>query len=286
MYPLRACGHYSPTHSLRTSSRYIRLGSGLFHTTLKATPSCSHTRNLPPLSRPASTSRQVPRGASNTFTYPPTLNVFNSGTPPTLAIGFTRLASWFALSYGVYISFHVPWLYIPGIIPLALAPLLLSGLAFGGYVNHINVHLPNSARATKQTLQSFAKRVPRDTRFEIKCMWFMPWPKTKVVYFDDLRRLPFSNVRLANLEHIPLAQRRAHEESGWKGWLARVFLGRYWVSRQQVKDRSRAPGVWNTMWEQIPVEGSEGVRREVRGQGRVPYAITNRPRASTPAKPR
>jgi hypothetical protein len=167
-----------------------------------------------------------------------------------------------------------------GVLFAAPIPLLASGIAFGGYVHHINIHLPLTARYTKQSLDHFARRVPRETRVEIKSMWFLPWPVTKEVWFEDLRRLP-ERWRLANLENLPLSQRRMHRESyAWLGWGVRVFMGRYWVSRAQLKDRSRAPGAWDAMWEQIPVEGEEGndgVKKEGRGEGRVPYAIANRP---------
>lgn len=45
-------------------------------------------------------------------------------------------------------------------------------------------------------------------------------------------------------------------------------MGRYFVTRGMVRDRSRVPGVWDRMWEQIPVVGEEGVEEERKMEGR------------------
>jgi hypothetical protein len=200
-----------------------------------------------------------------------------------------RVFAWIALAYGIRVfstnifNPEASWIMPVVVLPLAVIPLLATGLAFGGYVHHINVILPTSARRSKEALSRFAGSVPRDTIVEIKCMWLRPWPTAKRVYFSDLRRLPYSTVRLTNLEHIPLATRKEHERRPIYAWIIRVVMGRYWVSRQQIKDRSRAPGVWDTMWRQIPMVGEEK-SAEVRAAEKVPYAISNRPNTGAGAK--
>ena len=166
----------------------------------------------------------------------------------------------------------------PAVFCSAFVPLLLSGFAFGGYVHQINLILPPAARRSKQDLLRYARRIPHNSVLEIKCFWFRPWPVTKQVWFEDLRRLPFSQVRLSNLEHVPLGTRKAHDNAGWLGWLVRSFMGRYWVSRSALRDRSRVPGVWDIIWEQIPLVGQEAKikRPAMRVEGKVPYAIGNR----------
>lgn len=182
---------------------------------------------------------------------------------PTVAIGLTRLLSILTPFYGIV--FVLPsalrdasaaWWMPPAIFAVSFIPLL-GTLAFSGYVNAINVNLPQLARRSKDHLMGFASRVPPETRVEIKCMWFLPWPKTTVVYFGDLKRLPHSSIRLSNLEHIPYHSEEAHRKQPVVSWAARVLYGRYWVSRSYIKDRSRAPGAWDRMWEQIPLVGKE-----------------------------
>jgi hypothetical protein len=200
-----------------------------------------------------------------------------------------RVFAWIALAYGLRVfstnifNPEASWTMPVVVLPLAVVPLLATGLAFGGYVHHINVILPPSARRSKDALTRFAGKVPRDTVVEIKCMWLRPWPVTKSVYFGDLRRLPYNTIRLTNLEHIPLATRKEQEQRPIYSWMVRLVMGRYWVSRQQIKDRSRAPGVWDTMWRQIPMVGEEK-SAEVKAAEKVPYAISNRPNTRAAAK--
>jgi len=228
--------------------------------------------------------------ATNTrHTYPENLNIFNSGAVATLSIGFIRVAAIAAFIYGGSIIPSVatdpgaPWWMLPTVITISIVPLLGTA-AFGGYVNHVNVILPSTARRSKQDLLRWAARPPPETRLQIKSMWFMPWPSTKTVFLGDLRRLELSRFRLANLEHIPPAWKRIRdsEKETLQSWLARVFMGRYWASRQQVMDRSRAPGVWDRMWEQIPLVGEEG--KTGKGDEKVGYAISNRT-SRTPVPP-
>lgn len=161
----------------------------------------------------------------------------------------------------------------------ATIPLLVTGLAFGGYVHHVNVILPSFARRSKDSLVHFASDVPSGTIVEIKSMWFRPWPVTKKIYFEDLRRLPRSWTRLSNLENAPPSNMKKAEKNPMWNWLALTLMGRYFVSRNGVKDRSRAPGVWDKMWEQIPLRGQESVKREP--VGKMPVAAANRTATSS-----
>ncbi|KAK5172077.1 uncharacterized protein LTR77_003714 [Saxophila tyrrhenica] len=223
------------------------------------------------------------------YTYPENLNIFNSGAVAVVSMGFIRIACIGAFMYGAFyvlpsaiFDTNAPWWMLPTVSALACVPLLASG-AFGGFVNHINVILPTSARRTRQDLLSWAAGAPAETHVQIKTMWFKPWPKTKTVRLGDLRRLPYSSLRLTNLEHIPSGARIDHQNAGWTGWLVRAVMGRYWVSRAQVKDRSRAPGVWDRMWEDIPLAG--GKVDEIRRAQKAAYAISNRTSTSNTPRP-
>ena len=219
------------------------------------------------------------------YRYPENLNIFNSGSPPTVTAGFIRIATTVVLGYGVLwlapsfvIDPSLPSYLAPAIAVGATVPLLLTGLAFGGYEHHVNVILPTFARRSKESLIHFAGNIPPGTVVEIKSMWFRPWPVTKKIYFEDLRRLPRSWTRLSNLENFPRSNRMKADKNPVWNWLALTLMGRYFVSRAQLKDRSRAPGVWDKMWEQIPMTGQEPVRKEAAGKG--PVVAANRPAAS------
>lgn len=110
----------------------------------------------------------------------------------------------------------------------------------------------------------------KGARVQIKAFWFRPWAHTRNVNLNDLRRLRSSRLRITNLEqqpanYSPRTAALAREHPKWY-WLAQTWMGRMYVARDQMRDRSRAPGVWNGLWEQIPMLGEEHVdsKREER----------------------
>ena len=223
------------------------------------------------------------------YVYPENLNVFNSGTPPTLVLGFTRIVTIVFFGYGflwaapsIVFNPEAPTFWAPVVALGSAIPLLATGLLFSNYVHHINLLLPPAARRSKDALLRFVSDVPPSTTIQIKSMMFRPWPHTKEVPFGNLRRLPSSWARLSNLEYVPYAtQHLADEHKVWHS-LTRNFMGRYFVSRSQITDRSRAPGAWNRMWEQIPMLGEAPVLRP-RAE-RKPVVMANRPRATSRAE--
>jgi hypothetical protein len=63
--------------------------------------------------------------------------------------------------------------------------------------------------------------------------------------------------------------------------LAMRMYGRYWVDMTS-RNKSQAPGVWEKMWEQIPIKGQEPLKIAER----KPLAMANRiapPKPSTVA---
>jgi hypothetical protein len=40
-------------------------------------------------------------------------------------------------------------------------------------------------------------------------------------------------------------------------WLVQAYFGRFYVNRDQKKDRAGVPGVWEKMWHRIPEAGSQ-----------------------------
>lgn len=177
-----------------------------------------------------------------------------------------------------------PSILAPLFVVGSAVPMLTTGLLFGGYVHQIYVVIPPSARQSKERLIRFAKNMPQSTKVELRSMWFRPWPHTTEVKFGELRRLPHSYMRLSNLERVlPGSAEMGERHRFWK-WLDRAIHSRYLVSRTQLKDRSKVPGVWDAMWEQIAKPGDKialmdkVVQREKEGiVAREPAITANRP---------
>ena len=225
---------------------------------------CQQPTHLIP--HPRTVATQPPRPRKEGPAYPENLNIFNSGFLPMYVHMLTRITSSVLLATGTFWAINTlfdpttPNYMVPIFALGSAVPLLASGLSVGGFVHHINILLPSSARRSKDALINFVDRVPPNTRLQIKSFWFRPWAHVRLVEFRDLRRLPSSRLRITNLEQLPLYGQKAAEDAKRHpalGWVARSWMGRYYVSTDQVRDKSRAPGVWNTMWQQIPVVGQE-----------------------------
>ncbi len=218
------------------------------------------------------------------YTYPENLNIYDSGILPAISIGFMRIVTMVFAAYGVLwaapsviFSGAAPWYTAPIYAILPAIPMVVTGVFFGGFVSHINVWLPRNARRSKADLIRFAGHPPPNTLIQIKSMWFRPWPHTREVQFQDLKRLPRTWSRLTNLEHQPLWDEKTTAQAKQYlryDWLARTWMGRYAVRTRQLRDRSRVSGVWEKMWEQIPMAG------EASAESKAP----DRPRALSSAR--
>ena len=146
--------------------------------------------------------------------------------------------------------------WVPGVLLGSAVPLVLTALLSAPYVSTIRVLLPSSAKKSTEALWRFAERVPPETKVSLQSMRWLPWPTHKEVFFCDLRRLPGRKLSV-NLEHLPLGNEAAKNASKiFGGRLAMRMYGRYWVDMTS-RNKSQAPGVWEKMWEQIPIRGQE-----------------------------
>ena len=184
----------------------------------------------------------------------------------------------------IFLDPNAPSLWVPVVAIGSVVPLLVVGLAFGGYTQHINILLPTTARRSKEDLMRFASVIPPTTIVQIKSMWFRPWPVTKEIFFEDLRRLPRRWTRLANLEHVPLGTKEQAQKNPRWDWVAKSLMGRYFVDMTKDRDRSRAPGVWKRVWEQIPMSGEEPIK--AKDMDRKPAVAANRPAMGAPTERR
>lgn len=161
----------------------------------------------------------------------------------------------------------VKWYHPPLFLIGSWIPALLTLFVFAPQVHQIHVKIPPIARKSRDELMRWASNVPRNTEVYISVIRLKPWPTARRVFFEDLQRLPFSFKRLTNLEWKPAYhEKRIAEDSSpgrarfVEGALRRA-ISRYYVSRTRGKDKSAVPGVWDRMWEQIPMEGEKAERQ-------------------------
>ncbi|CAK1354238.1 unnamed protein product [Cercospora beticola] len=256
----------SSIHSLLRQASCIRCTARLV--SRNATPATSrlhaqwHVRPLQQSIRLASRAAPSARQKSPVLT-----NVYRAGTAATLSVGITRVATIvvflagstvYAPSY-VFSPDHSNWLALAFLVASAV-PAIVTALATGPMVHAIRVHVPdNIKRSGKEALRRFSAKTPPDTKVELSFMRFMPWPQKRIVSFATLRRLrPSLRSGISNLEYLPRDDRRdaaKRKEYPLFDALLRRWMARYYVNRNQKKDRAAVPGVWDGMWKQIPFSG-------------------------------
>ena len=206
------------------------------------------------------------------------LNVYQGSVIRTVTVGMMRMVT--IVVFGLGVTMIAPSIFfdpdqskwwVPVVLVGSAVPLVLTALLSAPYVSTIRVLVPPSAKKNTEALFRFAERVPEDTKIALQSMRWLPWPTHKEVFFSDLRRLPGRKLSV-NLEHIPLGNKAAENASKIVGGrLAMRMYGRYWVDMTS-RNKSQAPGVWEKMWEQIPIKGQEPLKIA----DRKPPAMANR----------
>jgi len=206
------------------------------------------------------------------------LNVYQGSVIRTVTVGMMRMVT--IVVFGLGVTMIAPSIFfdpdqskwwVPVVLVGSAVPLVLTALLSAPYVSTIRVLVPPSAKKNPEALFRFAERVPEDTKIALQSMRWLPWPTHKEVFFSDLRRLPGRKLSV-NLEHIPLGNKAAENASKIVGGrLAMRMYGRYWVDMTS-RNKSQAPGVWEKMWEQIPIKGQEPLKIA----DRKPPAMANR----------
>jgi len=154
-------------------------------------------------------------------------------------------------------------------IPFAAA------VASGPIICSIRAVLPQNARSSKEELIRFANNVPTNARLKVQFIRFVPWLTTREMYFSELRRLPPSSWRLANLEYVAADEvDRMAQLKWWQQGMLKSLFCRFYVP-MSTRDRSAVKGVWDKMWKQIPPVGYERVAA-VTGEERRPVVMRNR----------
>lgn len=189
------------------------------------------------------------------------LNVYQGSVIRTVSVGMMRIVT--IVVFGLGVTMVAPRMFfdpdqstwwVPVVLVGSTVPFVLTALLSAPYVSTIRVLVPPSAKKSTEALRRFAEHVPPDTKVSLQSMRWLPWPTHKEIFFSDLRRLPGRQLS-ANLEHIPLGHEAAENASKiFGGRLAMRMYGRYWVDMNS-RNKSQAPGVWEKMWEQIPIKG-------------------------------
>ena len=193
------------------------------------------------------------------FLYAENLNIYASSIHPVLAIGFHRiiLAMHFAWTCAaapfVLPDPEIAWYSAPVAIVATAVAGAVSMLIWNPYVHQIHLRLPARARRSKEDLLAFARNVHPRTPLTVTRMRFAPWLSRQTILFGELRRLPTGLNPFFNLEHVPLHGGKTARQPSARSWLATQCLWRYYTARGG-RDRSVAPGIWDLMWEQIPVK--------------------------------
>ncbi|KAK4635149.1 hypothetical protein CLAFUW4_00413 [Fulvia fulva] len=202
----------------------------------------------------------VGKTPAEVFKYPEWLNVYRLSSAATLCVGFTRVCTLVVFGVGAIIyapaiafSPHHSNCLIPACIVASAVPMVAVIFTSGPSVMSIRVQLPPHARRSREGLLKFANNLPPRTILRLESMKLIPWPtQTDVVFADLTRHRPSWKGGLSNLENTPVTTQGNEREGTFFAQLIRRLLGRYYVQRDQKKDRSSAPGLWEKMWEQIP----------------------------------
>ncbi|KAI5370968.1 hypothetical protein Slin15195_G018400 [Septoria linicola] len=160
---------------------------------------------------------------------------------------------------------HPNW-YAPAFVLAAAVPAIVVTLATGPMIHGIRVTLPDRVRrGGKDGLRRWSSiNTPGETQLDLQYMRWSPWPKTRTVTLNELKRLkPSLSTGIANLEWTPTRfetgqLEKNRKEHPWYASLATRSLGNFYVKRDQKKDRAAVPGVWDGIWRQIPWKGEEG----------------------------
>ncbi|KAM0717719.1 hypothetical protein Q7P37_007571 [Cladosporium fusiforme] len=219
------------------------------------------------------------------------LNVYQAGQIRTVITGMSRIITIVVAGLGVFTvaprMFFNPdvsnW-WVPGVIVGGAIPFVALALLSAPYVSTIRVLLPKSAKKNHDSLMRFAEKVPGETKIMMQSMRWLPWPVHREMFFCDLRRLPGRKLSV-NLEHIPLGHEQARNAGSTLGErLAMRMYGRYWVDMKS-SNKSQAPGVWEKMWDQIPIKGQEPIKVPL--ADKKPVVMANRsPPTAAAASPK
>jgi len=196
--------------------------------------------------------------------YPARLLVYNAGTLKNASVGFFKVGTILLFAFScIYVAPFVymdpespPW-KTPAIMIFGAIPLVFTVMTSSPYVGSIHLRIPAHARTSKEVLMRWIERMPKDTALDFSTMRLIGLQKTNGLMVGELRALKPTLGRVANLERV---QRSAvWDQQPKRGGAVSRFFARfqeprnkfYVAERRSATDRSRAPGVWEKVFEQI-----------------------------------
>ncbi|KAL1297874.1 hypothetical protein AAFC00_006396 [Neodothiora populina] len=217
--------------------------------------------------------------------YPERLLIFHSPTSATVWIGFSKAVCIGFFGFGVLmvapnVYFNedaAPWL-APLILLASPVPMILISLLTSPFLASVFIRLPPWARRSAESLQTFARRLPADTRLEVQKIGFLPLPRTRAMQLSDLGSVRTSRM-LVNLEHVPSSRAESKKSPATWERLAHYYLfARPTPSHWQ---RTPAPFVWPLVWDQIQRNSIAGAPAAARKVSTTPAAPA-RPQQKAP----
>ncbi|KAF1350100.1 hypothetical protein BDV97DRAFT_182768 [Delphinella strobiligena] len=185
--------------------------------------------------------------------YPQRLLIFHSPAAATAWTALSKAATIALFGIGclqaapnVYNDPNQPSWLVPAVIVGSAMPLVLVSFMTAPFVSDVFIRLPDWARKSRDSLKTFARRMPPDTRLDFQKIGFLPFPRTRGVQLSELRTLSSSKA-LANLEHVPHANAGKHTPAWLR--LARGYL--YLRPKSSHWQKTPAPDVWPLVLDHI-----------------------------------
>ncbi|CAA9965177.1 hypothetical protein PTMSG1_08536 [Pyrenophora teres f. maculata] len=225
--------------------------------------------------------------------YPSRLLIYDAGDARTTWISFWKAMA--LLQFGTTLVFGVPPLWnnenqpdpnvrkmqaiLVGI--LGTIPTLTLAYLTAPFTHQIFLQIPPSARSSLPALQRFARNLrthphlTANTKLEFVTLRIFPFRKHTTTFLHELRALPSSRFRLANIELPKSAEWRERQKE--KGWGKRMWevlneqRFKFYVKEGRAYTvRTGVPGVWEEVAERIreqSAETEEGGKEGKMGKG-------------------
>lgn len=152
---------------------------------------------------------------------------------------------------------------------MAAAPMLLLAYLSAPITGYITISLPASARQSRSHLAHFCANLPPSTRLSLTTLRIFPLRKTTTLTIGELRALPPSWWRVANLERV--------KSSAWlEMWANTPWYEKLWWTVKEPRWKfyvkpgraytvpTGVPGVWEDVAAAIMRQTEEVAKREAR----------------------
>ncbi|KAF2691762.1 hypothetical protein K458DRAFT_5274 [Lentithecium fluviatile CBS 122367] len=218
--------------------------------------------------------------------YPSELLIYDAGEARTTFIAFWKAVA--LLECGTCVVFFTPKLYknenqpneyirtaqAVGVTLASALPSIILSYLTAPFVNQVYMKIPPHAQHSFAALKAFARNLPPTTRLRFLTLRIFPIGKFTTNFLFELRALPPSKLRFANIvmpKTDAWRQRQAQKSWGRKFWefLMEPRFKFYVKEGRTYTIRSGVPGVWEEVAQRIKEQtvkevntvGAKGVRR-------------------------